>query len=62
MAPTVQIHYTSVFATRYFEVVDMVRRFLVLGLPKVLRAMAPNADIQLYIGMGTSLTCPLMRV
>jgi hypothetical protein len=35
----------------YFEVLDMVRRFLVIGLPQVLRAVAPNAGIQIYIGL-----------
>jgi hypothetical protein len=35
----------------YFEVLDMIRRFLVIGLPQVLRAVAPNAGIQIYLGL-----------
>jgi hypothetical protein len=42
----------------YFEVVDMFRRFLILGLPKLLRAMAPNAGIQIYIGLVIMMVFP----
>lgn len=42
----------------YFEVVDMFRRFLILGLPKLLRAMAPNAGIQIYIGLVIMMVSP----
>ena len=43
----------------YFECVDMFRRFLVLGLPKVLQGMAPNAGIQLYIGLFVMAVSPV---
>jgi hypothetical protein len=44
----------------YFEVLDMFRRFLVLGLPKILRAMAPNAGIQIYIGLLVMAVSPVI--
>jgi hypothetical protein len=35
----------------WFEVFDIFRRFAVIGLPKVLRFVAPNANIQVYLGL-----------
>ena len=44
----------------YFEVLDMFRRFLVLGLPKILSAMAPNAGIEIYIGLLVMAVSPVI--
>ena len=44
----------------YFEVVDLFRRFLILGLPKILRAMAPRANIQIYIGLFVMAVSPVV--
>jgi hypothetical protein len=38
----------------------MFRRFLILGLPKILRAMAPNADIQIYVGLVVMAVSPVV--
>jgi hypothetical protein len=44
----------------YFEVLDMGRRFIVIGLPKLLRAVAPDAQIELYIGMLAMSLAPIL--
>jgi hypothetical protein len=44
----------------YFEAVDMFRRFLILGLPKVLRAIAPRIGIQKYIGLLVLSVAPVV--
>jgi hypothetical protein len=38
----------------------MLRRFTVLGLPKVLRAMMPNAGIEIYIGLFVMAAAPVI--
>lgn len=46
--------HTPIFCTCFdlhVQIIDMARRFLVLGLPKLLRAIAPNAGISLYLGL-----------
>ena len=44
----------------YFEVLDMFRRFAVLGLPKILRALAPNAGIEIYLGLLIMAVSPVI--
>jgi hypothetical protein len=44
----------------YFEVIDMFRRFLVLGLPKVLRVFIPNAGIEIFLGLLIMAVAPVM--
>jgi hypothetical protein len=44
----------------YFEVLDMFRRFTVLGLPKILRALAPNAGIEIYLGLLIMAVSPVI--
>jgi predicted protein tyrosine phosphatase len=42
----------------WFEVFDMFRRFAVIGLPKLLRVIAPNTNFQVYIGLLVMAVAP----